>query len=61
MEWEKVLWALGGFAGGLLSQLLRLVVPSYADLAKENQELREDVRSLEDALADQNETKRREP
>jgi hypothetical protein len=50
--WEKAVYAIGGFLLGLLSTILKTLMPAYVDLYRENIELRERCRGLEDALED---------
>lgn len=53
MDWEKVAYTLVGFVGGLLANLLKVVMPSYAELFQENRDLREELRALEDTREDE--------
>lgn len=53
MEWKEIAIAIGGFVAGLIFNLFVKVMPTYIDLSKENQELREKVRELESELEDE--------
>lgn len=68
MEWKDAAFALGGFLAGLVASLLKAVMPPYAELVKENavlrkenQDLIETNRGLEDALRDHEETENARP
>ncbi len=52
MDWQAGAAALLGFIGGLVTGLLKLVMPAYMDLYQENRELREKLRTMEDAVRD---------
>ena len=53
MEWKEIAIAIGGFVGGLVFNLFVKILPTYIDLSKENQELREKLRELESELEDE--------
>ncbi len=46
MDLEKVSSALGGFTGGLVTGLLRSLIPSYADMCKRIADLENENRDL---------------
>lgn len=65
VEWKDLVFALGGFVGGLLASLLKTVLPAYSELVKENSDLRkenqalmESLRGMEDTLRDAEESER---
>lgn len=49
---EKAIYAVVGFVGGFLANLIKLLAPSYTDAVKENHEQRERIRGLEDTVRD---------
>lgn len=63
MDWKDILLVLGplaGFLGGLVTNVLQKVWPAYADLLKENADLRAELlllreknQGLYDALEDE--------
>lgn len=60
MDWKDLALLLAGFGGGIVTSLIKAVMPSYQDLVRENTDLRKEcrgyqeiIRGLEDALSDQ--------
>lgn len=49
---EKAIYAVVGFIGGFLANLIKLLAPPYADVVKESHEQRERIRELEDTVRD---------
>lgn len=60
LEWKDIAIAVVGFLGGLIFNLFVKIMPTYVDLSKENQDLREKVRELESELDDERDLRERE-
>lgn len=65
VDLEKLLIALGSFLGGLVTGLLKVIMPSYRDLLEENRQLRgealEKIDGLLDIAKDNRESEDEEP
>lgn len=60
MEWKDIAIAVVGFLSGLIFNLFVKIMPTYVDLSKENQDLREKVRELESELEDERDLREKE-
>jgi hypothetical protein len=58
VDLEKLLIALGSFLGGLVTGLLKVLMPSYKELLEENRQLRGEVMEKLDGLLDTEEDER---